>query len=113
VFKDEGFFSSSTKQSKAAQFVQGSTSKVIFVIQGYSGRNVSSLSEIPNEAEILFRPGTRFFIAGKRVVGDVTEISVFEIRQDAAEFVAIWGRGQALIANLKHLIADSQKPATP
>jgi hypothetical protein len=62
---------------------------------------VESLAEIPSEAEVLYRPGTRFIVTSRKVKGGVIEVSMFEIRQDAHEFVAVWGKGQTLVANLK------------
>jgi hypothetical protein len=105
VYKDRGFSSSSTSPRAAGNF--GGAKTMRFKIQGYSGRNVAKLSELPREAEVLYRPGTRFFITSKKVKGNVIEVTMFEIRQDAHEFVAVWGKGQTLLANLKSFVATS------
>ena len=63
-YSDPAFMSSSTRPSVAEGFENnlGSDKPVSFEIEGRSGVDISPLSAYGGEAEILFRPGTKFDI---------------------------------------------------
>ena len=63
-YSDPAFMSSSTRPSVAEGFENnlGSDKPVSFEIEGSSGVDISPLSAYGGEAEILFRPGTKFEI---------------------------------------------------
>lgn len=59
-----GFISSSKKQSKA-EFFANKTNKpyrVVFKITSKTGKDISSLSRLKTEEEVLFKPGTKFVV---------------------------------------------------
>jgi hypothetical protein len=54
--------------------------KFVITIEGKSGRDVAGLSNSPNEAEILFAPGTKFRVVKREPSGQTTlKITVKEI----------------------------------
>jgi hypothetical protein len=89
---------------------------LIITIRGYSGRSLANISEVDSDAELLFRPGTRFFVASRKEVAGNLLVSIYEIRPGASSFVSLWGYGAVLLSNLRSLrrqpaaAADSNAP---
>jgi hypothetical protein len=71
-FADRAFLSSSKSPE---MLFRGSD---FLILESRSGRDVSSLSAVPGEDEVVFLPGTRFLVtsvnrAGRGVVADLVE----------------------------------------
>ena len=80
TYSDPAFFSTSMKPEQAQAFSKG----IVFQIESKTGVNVAKKSNIPSEAEILFRPCTLFMIKSREEVdhslfGRVTLIVMDEI----------------------------------
>ena len=69
IITEDQFISASTKKSK--QF----TGKINFIIKSKSGKFVKDLSAYPNQSEVLFRAGTKFFVQSM----NINEIFIEEI----------------------------------
>jgi len=65
VITEKAFLSTTTNPAVARS--TAFSGNVEFRIASFTGRDVSSVSMFPGEREILFPPGTRFFVAGKTV----------------------------------------------
>ena len=70
TFIDRAFMSTSKTDPFAGKFQ--------FEIHSKSGRDIGSLSEHPNEAEVIFRPGTEFRIDSISVKNGVTYVTMTE-----------------------------------
>ena len=69
-------------QDKAFVSTSGSEAfhdEVMFTIEGVSGRDVSLLSDYPDEKEILFQPDTRFEVVEREERDGVTHIRLREV----------------------------------
>ena len=72
VYRDDAFFSSSTRLDVAEDFKSMSSGKpgrvgVLFEVRDHAGRNIGPVSRSPREAEILFQSGPEFdIVSGKK-----------------------------------------------
>jgi hypothetical protein len=62
IFSEKGFMSTSIDKLVANDFAEGTQYKIIFEIKGKNGVDISSISDIPDEKEVLFNKGSKFKI---------------------------------------------------
>lgn len=83
IFQEGGFVSSSKIREFAENWARGtamdeeSRIKIVYVIQGKNGRDISDVN--PDEAEVIFLPGTRFEVLTSETKGDLLVLDVKEI----------------------------------
>jgi ADP-ribosyltransferase exoenzyme len=68
VYCDQAFLSTSREEKQALEFCKDSKTALLFEIVSKTGVDIQADSMFTDEAEVLFRPGTRFLI--KCVVGN-------------------------------------------
>jgi hypothetical protein len=84
-FIDEGFFSTTYSEKALLKWMKSKPSdNVLFKVYGKNGKLIEASSNIPEEAEILFKSRTGFFVEGiekyfdKKLMREVTEIILKE-----------------------------------
>ena len=76
TFTESGFMSTSADYSIARYHFTGNMKMTIHAPQGSQAINISSLSELPHEAEYLFNAGTQMLITSAQKTGDTLFLEV-------------------------------------
>lgn len=79
-FTEDGFFSTSLNPKiSEGQFIKPGLENTLMTVRGSSGRDISALSGIPKQAEVLFPSGTRFRVNAVGIRNGIHHLDVEEV----------------------------------